>query len=353
MIYVAEWSNLLSEIMARIPLTLSLLPLLVSAAPNLAQALAVPQNSGTSSPIIFTPSTQQPISDGVVTYEQLGGGRSIPFYPPLPPDSDDLVYDDGNYTGSSRNLQNAGINPGWPYWAHQVRFTPIAGMSGPLLQLRYVAAVQWGTTVDMDVAIRDSAGVEVASMTGLTAVIDTSNWQVVDVSSLNFVPGGADFYLELRPSNPCAGSNGFTVPFSTTGSGRSEFSSDCANTFASFAPENRDQFIRAVIATASPPTLSVSNLVAGQAALVEVRNATPNNRSHFAWSIHGGGPISTPFGDALLTPPYQLRLLQTDANGYASYTANVPVLAAGITVWCHGTDVGTQSMLNALMLVVQ
>ena len=101
------------------------------------------------------------------------------------------------------------------------------------------------------------------------------------------------------------------------------------------------------------PTLSVSNLAAGQTALVEVANATPNNYSHFAWSIHGGGPISTPFGDAMLTPPYHLKLLSTDSTGYASYTANIPPAAAGITVWCHGTDVGTQSMLNALMLVIQ
>ena len=39
--------------------------------------MTVPQNSGAPPSVIFTPSTQQPISDGVVTYEQLGGGRSI------------------------------------------------------------------------------------------------------------------------------------------------------------------------------------------------------------------------------------------------------------------------------------
>jgi hypothetical protein len=55
----------------------------------------------------------------------------------------------------------------------------------------------------------------------------------------------------------------------------------------------------------------------------------------------------------MITPPYELRLLQTDANGYASYSAHVPVSALGVTVWCHGTDVGTQSMLNALMLVIE
>ena len=317
--------------MSRIPLTLCLIILL---SPSMVAA-------------------QQPISDGVLTYEQLNGGRSIPFYPPLPPDSDDLVYDNGDYTGYSRNLQNADIISGWPYWAHQVRFTPIASMTGALLELRYVAAVQWGTTVDMDVAIRDSAGIEIASMTSVTAVLDTNNWQVLDVSSLNFIPGNSDFYLELRPSNPCAGLNGFTIPYSATGSGRSSFSSNCASTFASFIPEGKDLFIRAVISTVSSPTLSVGNLVAGQTALVEVTNATPNNHSHFAWSVHGGGPISTPFGDAMLTPPYRLKLLQTNANGYASYTANVPASATGVTVWCHGTDVGTQSMLNPLMLVIQ
>jgi hypothetical protein len=101
------------------------------------------------------------------------------------------------------------------------------------------------------------------------------------------------------------------------------------------------------------PTLSVSNLVAGQQVLVEVNNATPSNFSHFAWSVQGGGPTPTPWGDAMVTQPYNLTLLPTDVNGYASYTANIPTSAAGVTVWCHGTDVGTQSMLNALMLVIQ
>jgi parallel beta-helix repeat protein/predicted outer membrane repeat protein len=101
------------------------------------------------------------------------------------------------------------------------------------------------------------------------------------------------------------------------------------------------------------PTLSVTNLVAGQTALVEVTNATANNRSHFAWSLSGGGPTSTPWGDAMLDPGFLYVLLRTDANGYASYSANIPATAAGLTVWMHGTNVGTQSMLNALMMVIQ
>ena len=103
----------------------------------------------------------------------------------------------------------------------------------------------------------------------------------------------------------------------------------------------------------SSPTLSVNNLIAGHQVLVEITNATPSNNCHFAWSLRGGGPTPTPWGDALVSRPYTLKMLSTDSTGYASYTANIPPAAAGITVWFHGTDVGTQSMLNALMLVIQ
>ena len=100
-------------------------------------------------------------------------------------------------------------------------------------------------------------------------------------------------------------------------------------------------------------TISVSNLVAGQQALVEVHHATPNRYSHFAWSLRGGGPTFTPWGDAMVTAPFHVKIMPTDATGHASYIADVPVSAAGLTVWCHGTDAGTQSMLNALTLVIQ
>lgn len=103
----------------------------------------------------------------------------------------------------------------------------------------------------------------------------------------------------------------------------------------------------------STPVLRVTNLIAGQTALIEVVNATPNNFSHFVWSIRGGGPTWTPWGDAMVTAPYHRRLLQTDATGYAFDSSTIPASAAGLAVWCHGTDIGTQSMLNPLMFVIQ
>ena len=297
---------------------------------------------------------QAPTTDGATTFEQVNGGRSIPFYPPLPPNSADLVYDDGNYTGSSRNLQNPGIHAGWPYWAHQVRFTPVAGMTGALLEARYVAAVQWGTATDMDVVIRDAAGLEVASMTGVTAVVDSGNWQIVDVSALGFVPGSSDFCLELRPSNPCAGSNGFTIPFSTTGSNRSAFSSDCNNPFSSYALENRDQFIRAVVSTGpSGPTLQVANLAAGGVATISVTGATPNGLVRHGYSLAGGGPVGTPFGQLLLSPPYkELPRMTADGSGYASLSAPVPPGTTGVSVWLHALDLGSLTFTNGLAEVI-
>lgn len=187
-------------------------------------------------------------SDGVTTVDPTPA-EVPPTYPPLPPNSDDLVYDGGDFTGQSRNLQNAGIHPGWSYWAHQVRFTPTAAMQGELLEVRYVASSQWGATKDFDLYLRDSGGNVITSQLGVTAVTDASNWQVLDVSGLDFTPAanGPDFYVELRPSSACGGTNGFTIAYSSLGSGRSAFSSDCNNPFASFVVEGRDLFVRAVV----------------------------------------------------------------------------------------------------------
>ena len=102
-----------------------------------------------------------------------------------------------------------------------------------------------------------------------------------------------------------------------------------------------------------PATLEVSNLIAGQSALVEIRHATPNNYAHFAWSVYGSGPTSTPLGDAMVSPPFTLVLLQTDADGYASMTPSIPSWTSGIPVWCHGSDYGALTLLNPLALVIQ
>ncbi|RMH04201.1 MAG: hypothetical protein D6702_03715 [Planctomycetota bacterium] len=51
------------------------------------------------------------------------------------------------------------------------------------------------------------------------------------------------------------------------------------------------------------PGLSVNNLVAGSVATVDVVRATPMGQARSGWSVGGGGPTGTPYGDQLLTRP--------------------------------------------------
>ncbi len=298
--------------------------------------------------------------DGVTTMSPPSAIASIPTYPPLPPDSQDLVYDSGDYSQGSRNLQNADIIPGWPYWAHQVRFSPLPGMDGPLLEVRYVAAVQWGTYADFDLVIRNAGGIEVASLSGLSAVIDDTNWQIVDVSSLGFVPGAAPFSIELRPSDACDGSNGFTIPFSTLGSNRSFFTSDCTNPYYSFALEARDLFVRAVIADdPAGPALSIESLVAGQTATITVTGATPYAPVGVAYSLVGAGPSTVDTGACglqtvdLSAPFTVLPMLSADGSGTATHLQPIPPTASGVAVWLHAIDLGACALTNSLAEVVQ
>jgi hypothetical protein len=306
-------------------------------------------------------SIQAQNSDGATTFDPQVGD-SIPTYPALPPNSDDIVYDSGNYSGQSRNLQNADVIPGWPYWAHQVRFTLAPDMKGQLLEVRYVAASQWGTTTDFELIIRDPAGDVIATLPGLTAVIDSANWQVIDVSSLNLTPlcTGSDFYLELQPASQCNGDNGFTIAYSSAGSSRSAFSSDCTNPFNSFALETRDLFIRAV----------VELIPVGVPSSEVTRLGTPPNPNAFLPGVTTGpivgdtwdpvvsaflpgaildfvgvdlaGPLNvvTGWGTLLIDVPPEPRLHFNFAPG-TPFAINIPYDCAliGMPIWTQGGSV--------------
>ncbi len=102
----------------------------------------------------------------------------------------------------------------------------------------------------------------------------------------------------------------------------------------------------------SSPTLSVTNLIAGQVASVNIDNATPNNIAYFVWSLTGGGPIGTPYGQGMVSPPYHVIPLSTDSVGNANMTQFVPAGTTGMSVWFHGADRGTASMLNAIAATI-
>ena len=101
------------------------------------------------------------------------------------------------------------------------------------------------------------------------------------------------------------------------------------------------------------PRLSISNLVAGQTAVVDMDNCTPGGRVYLVWSVAGGGPVNTPYGTGHVSPPYALIQLTTDGNGHAGLSQSVPAGASGLNIWFHGVDIGSSTLLNPLALTVQ
>ena len=219
-------------------------------------------------------------TDGLITVESGANARSNIVSPPLPPNSTELFVDSGFYTGYSRNIQNSSILPGWSYWAHAVTLTPPPSAQGKLLEVRYVAVSQWGTNKDFDLVIRDSAsGSVLATLLDQTAILDSQNWQVVDVSGLNLIVGANDFIVELRPSSSCSGDNGFTLAYSATSSADSLVSSSCTDAFSDFNPDPRELFVRAVVENGGAPGVSVSSTTAGSTAVLNAFNLTPNSQA--------------------------------------------------------------------------
>ncbi len=103
-----------------------------------------------------------------------------------------------------------------------------------------------------------------------------------------------------------------------------------------------------VVRTAGPlpPTLAVYNLVAGSLVTIEVTNNNPGDRCQVGYSLAGGGPINSPYGQVFLTPPYTaLPPLTADATGKASMVAPVPPIASGVNIWMHALNI-TQGVLT-------
>ncbi|MDP6128973.1 MAG: hypothetical protein QGH77_05140 [Planctomycetota bacterium] len=127
---------------------------------------------------------------------------------------------------------------------------------------------------------------------------------------------------------------------------------DAGNPSSSLDPDGTRADMGAFYFDQSGPTLTVSNLIAGQTAQVDIDNCTPAGAVFFVWSVAGGGPISTPFGDGYVSPPYNVIRLNADSAGAASQDKNVPGGASGVQVWFHGADAGSATMLNALALTI-
>jgi hypothetical protein len=100
------------------------------------------------------------------------------------------------------------------------------------------------------------------------------------------------------------------------------------------------------------PTLSVTNLVAGATAKIDITNCTAGDLAYFVWSAAGGGPVNTPFGPGYVSPPYRVIPLAVDANGHAGMTQNVPPHVSGMDIWFHGADKGSATLTNPLAMTI-
>ncbi len=101
------------------------------------------------------------------------------------------------------------------------------------------------------------------------------------------------------------------------------------------------------------PTLAVSNLTTGAVATFTLSHCTPLGPGVIAYSLAGGGPISTPWGTGYLTPPYtQLPTLTIDPLGNASFAVPVPPGTTGLPVWFHALDVASGTLTNPLAEVI-
>lgn len=99
--------------------------------------------------------------------------------------------------------------------------------------------------------------------------------------------------------------------------------------------------------------LEVDGLVAGAPATVHVANATPLGQVRLGYSLIGGGPVSTPWGLLLLSPPYsELPSLHADELGHAALTVPVPAGTAGVQVWFHALDIGSLTFTNGVAAVI-
>ncbi len=108
-----------------------------------------------------------------------------------------------------------------------------------------------------------------------------------------------------------------------------------------------------ILVEVSGPSYAVSNLVAGSVAVLEASNATPFGLIRHGYSLNGGGPTSTAYGDLLLSTPYtELPTMTADANGDATLAVPVPPGTTGTPVWFHGMDMGSLTFFNGVATVI-
>ncbi len=96
--------------------------------------------------------------------------------------------------------------------------------------------------------------------------------------------------------------------------------------------------VNAVRWVSSRVTLSIDRLAPAQTTTVTVVNATPGAWVITAYSTFGAGPVNSPWGEILLTPPYfALPYRKADQHGMARFSRTCPNLP-GLGLWFQSLD---------------
>jgi Tol biopolymer transport system component len=101
------------------------------------------------------------------------------------------------------------------------------------------------------------------------------------------------------------------------------------------------------------PELTLSDLVAGQSATLEIAKTTPGGVLFVGYSLAGQGPFPSYWGLVDLAPPIATFTVVADADGQVSVPLDVPPAFAGTRVWMKGLDIGLSKPTTSFTGVVQ
>ena len=104
------------------------------------------------------------------------------------------------------------------------------------------------------------------------------------------------------------------------------------------------------------PVLTVYNHIAGETALVELRNSIPSSTVWVGYSLTGPGPQQSPLGEIHLSNPIQtLPVMFTRPHGIARQQVSLPLASAGLSVFLHAVEDGLSGrrLSNPRLIIIQ
>lgn len=111
--------------------------------------------------------------------------------------------------------------------------------------------------------------------------------------------------------------------------------------------DDRPDLLRFIVIEIPGPVLEFTPLRAGHSTTLSLSNVTAGGSAIFAYSLSGPGPTQTQYGEAQLTPPIEsLGPVQASAQGVANLELQVPISAAGLTVFLQGLDLAAGTLSN-------